>query len=89
LAEFEAIFGWQGDTRDRQIAEWDSRRRSGSTRQRPGKPTDNAFIEPFNGKFWAERLNAHWFMTLDDVRRKCEAWRRDYNKERPHRAIGK
>jgi putative transposase len=55
---------------------------------RPGKPTDNAFIESFNGKFRAECLNAHWFMTLDDARRKCEAWRRDYDEERPHSAIG-
>ena len=55
---------------------------------RPGRPTDNAFIESFNGKFRAECLNAHWFMTLDDARRKCEAWRRDYNEERPHSAIG-
>jgi putative transposase len=52
---------------------------------RPGKPTDNAFIESFNGKFRAECLNAHWFMSLDDARRKCEAWRRD---ERPHSATG-
>ena len=55
---------------------------------RPGKPTDNAFIESFNGKFRGECLNAHWFMSLDDARRKCEAWRRDYNEERPHSAIG-
>ena len=55
---------------------------------RPGKPTDNAFIESFNGKFRAECLNAHWFMSLDDARRKCEAWRRYYNEERPHSAIG-
>jgi putative transposase len=55
---------------------------------RPGKQTDNAFIESFNGKFRAECLNAHWFMSLDDARRKCEAWRRDYNEERPHSAIG-
>jgi putative transposase len=55
---------------------------------RPGKPTDNAFIESFNGKFRAECLNAHWFMSLDDARRKCEAWRRGYNEERPHSAIG-
>ncbi len=43
---------------------------------RPGKPTDNAFIESFNGKFRAECLNAHRFMSLDDAQRKCEAWRR-------------
>lgn len=55
---------------------------------RPGKPTDNAFIESFNGKFRAECLNAHWFMSLDDARRKMEDWRRDYNEVRPHSAIG-
>jgi putative transposase len=55
---------------------------------RPGKPTDNAFIESFNGKFRAECLNAHWFMSLDDAREKWEAWRRDYNEVRPHSAIG-
>lgn len=55
---------------------------------RPGKPTDNAFIESFNGKFRAECLNAHWFMSLADAVTKCEAWRRDYNEERPHSAIG-
>ena len=55
---------------------------------RPGKPTDNAFIESFNGKFRAECLNAHWFMSLDDARRKMEEWRREYNEVRPHSAIG-
>ena len=40
---------------------------------RPGKPTNNAFIESLNGKFRAECLNAHWFMSLDDARVKCEA----------------
>ena len=55
---------------------------------RPGKPTDNAFIESLNGKFRAECLNTHWLMSLDDAVRKCEAWRRDYNEVRPHSAIG-
>lgn len=55
---------------------------------RPGKPTDNAFIESFNGKFRTECLNAHWFMSLPDAREKVEAWRRDYNELRPHSAIG-
>ena len=49
---------------------------------RPGTPTDNAFIESFNGKFRAECLNAHWFMSLDDAREKMEDWRRDYNEVR-------
>jgi putative transposase len=54
---------------------------------RPGKPTDNAFIESFNGKFRAECLNAHWFMSLDDAQRKCEAWRRDYNHASQHPSV--
>jgi putative transposase len=55
---------------------------------RPGQPTDNAFIESFNGSFRAECLNAHWFMSLADARQKMEDWRRDYNEVRPHSAIG-
>ena len=39
---------------------------------RPGKPTDNAFIEAFNGRLRAECLNAHWFLTLADAREKLE-----------------
>lgn len=55
---------------------------------RPGKPTDNAYIESFNGSFREECLNTHWFMSLDDAREKLEAWRVDYNNVRPHSAIG-
>jgi putative transposase len=55
---------------------------------RPSKPTDNAFIEAFNGKFRAECLNTHWFLSLADAREKLEAWRRYYNEDRLHGAIG-
>jgi len=55
---------------------------------RPGKPTDNAFVEAFNGRLRSECLNAHWFMSLADARPKLEDWRRYYNEERPHGAIG-
>ena len=55
---------------------------------RPGKPTDNSYIESFNGKFRAECLNQHRFLSLDDARQKMEEWRRDYNEVRPHSAIG-
>jgi len=55
---------------------------------RPGKPTDNAFIEAFNGRFRAECLNAHWFLSLADAQKKVEDWRRYYNEERPHGSIG-
>ena len=55
---------------------------------RPGKPTDNAFIEASNSKLREKCLNAHWFMNLDDAAQKLEKWRRHYNYERPHSAIG-
>ena len=55
---------------------------------RPGKPTDNAFIEAFNGRLRAECLNTHWFLTLSDAREKLKCRRRDYNEVRPHGAIG-
>jgi len=55
---------------------------------RPGKPTDNAFIESFNGTLRDECLNAHWFTTLDDAKATIEAWRDEYNVSRPHRALG-
>lgn len=49
---------------------------------------DNAFIEAFNSRLRAECLNAHWFLTLDDAKAKVENWRKYYNEERPHGAIG-
>jgi putative transposase len=55
---------------------------------RPGKPTDNAFAESFNGRFRDECLNQHWFASLEEVRQTVEAWRIEYNTERPHRALG-
>ncbi len=55
---------------------------------RPGKRTDNAFAESCSGKARAECLNTAWFLSLDDARRKCEAWLREYNEERPHSSIG-
>ena len=54
----------------------------------PGKPTDNAFIESFNGRLREECLNASWFLSLDDAREKGEDWRWHYNHERPHGALG-
>ncbi|KVE69959.1 transposase, partial [Burkholderia vietnamiensis] len=50
---------------------------------RPGKPTDNAKNESFNGRFREECLNAHWFLSLEDARRKIEVWREYYNEARP------
>ena len=53
----------------------------------PGKPTQNAFVESFNGKFRGECLDTHWFTTLDDARREIERWRTDYNDVRPHSSL--
>lgn len=55
---------------------------------RPGKPTDNAFIESFNGKFRAECLNENWFLSLADARDKIASWRDEYNCHRPHSSLG-
>lgn len=55
---------------------------------RPGKPMDNGLIEAFNGRLRQECLNESWFLSLEDAREKVEAWRMDYNRERPHGALG-
>lgn len=55
---------------------------------RPGKPTDNPFLESFNGSLRDECLNTHWFLSLDDARRKIESWRQDYNHFRTHSSLG-
>ncbi len=54
----------------------------------PGKPTQNAFIESFNGKFRDECLNQNWFFDLVDARRIIRAWKEDYNTVRPHSSLG-
>src|SRR5215472_3789671 len=55
---------------------------------RPGKPTDNAYVESFNATVRLECLGRHWFLGLDDAREKVEEWRIEYNEVRPHSAIG-
>ena len=55
---------------------------------RPGKPTDNAMIESFNGSFRDECLNVNWFLSLEDARDKIEKWRVEYNEFRPHSSLG-
>lgn len=52
-----------------------------------GKPTQNAFIESFNGKFRDECLNQTIFFTINDAKEKIELWRKEYNEERPHSAL--
>ncbi len=55
----------------------------------PGKPTQNAFVESFNGKFREYCLNQHCFVSLEDARSKIKDWLHHYNHVRPHRSLGK
>jgi transposase InsO family protein len=55
---------------------------------RPGKPSDNAMIESFNGTFRDECLNVNWFLLMEDAREKTENCRMDYNEFRPHSSLG-
>jgi putative transposase len=54
----------------------------------PGKPNQNAYAESFNARFRDECLNQHWFGTIGEAREIVEAWRREFNEERPHSSLG-
>lgn len=54
----------------------------------PGKPMENAICESFNGRFRDECLNENWFRSIDEARTIIAAWRDDYNRFRPHGALG-
>lgn len=54
----------------------------------PGKPNQNAYIESFNGRLRDECLNEHWFTSLPHAAVIIEAWRREFNEERPKRGLG-
>ncbi len=53
-----------------------------------GKPTENGYIESFNGKFRDECLDLNWFISLDQAERIIEEWRLEYNEIRPHSSLG-
>lgn len=69
------------------LDKWASDNNVGLYFSRRGKPTDNANIESFNGKFRDECLNVNWFTSLEMAKRICEEWRKDYNEERPHSSL--
>lgn len=54
----------------------------------PGRPTQNGYIESFNGKLRDECLSQSWFLSLSEAREQLEAWRREYNETRPHSSLG-
>jgi putative transposase len=55
----------------------------------PGSPTQNAYIESFNGTFRDECLNENWFESLEQARQAIAIWRTDYNEIRPHSSCGR
>ena len=66
-------------------------KRTGTTLHfiQPGKPTQNAFVESFNGTFRDACLNLNWFASLEDARVTIDDWRHHYNTVRPHTGIGR
>lgn len=54
----------------------------------PGKPTQNAYIESFNGKFRDECLDQHWLSSISEAKDVVEKWRKHYNEDRPHSSLG-
>lgn len=53
----------------------------------PGKPMQNGYVESFNGKLRDEFLNEHWFRSLDEIKKRLELWRHEYNYIRPHSSL--
>jgi putative transposase len=73
--------------RGRALAAWSEERGVRLEFIQPGKPVQNAYVESFNGRLRDECLNANWFTSLNDAKRKIEEWRQDYNQQRPHRSL--
>jgi putative transposase len=72
----------------KEMVSWAHERRVQLRLIEPGKPNQNAYIESFNGRLRDECLNEHWFPSLLHARTEIERWRREYNEERPKKALG-
>jgi putative transposase len=70
------------------LDEWAYRKAVKLEFSRPGIPTDNAYIESFNGRFRQECLDQNWFERIEEAHSKIEEWREDYNQTRPHSTLG-
>jgi putative transposase len=85
----EAIRSDNGpELRSEILQDWASQRGIRWDFTQPGHPEQNAYIERFNGTYRSEVLDAHQFETIAEARRVSEAWRRIYNEQRAHSAIG-
>jgi putative transposase len=54
---------------------------------RPGKPTDNPYVESFNGKFRDKYLSANWFLSLGQAQQIVDRLKYEFNQERPHSSL--
>jgi putative transposase len=72
----------------RAMLTWAHTRQVRLTLIEPGKPNQNAYIESFNGRLRDECPNEHWFLNLAHAQTIIEAWRHEYNEERPKKALG-
>src|SRR3974390_366166 len=71
----------------RHFLAWGVERKVELVHIQPGKPTQNAHVESFNGRLHEECLRISWFQNLFDARRKIAIWRHDYNEQRPHSSL--
>jgi putative transposase len=71
----------------RRMLGWAEERKIRLIHIQPGRPMQNGYVESFHGRLRDECLNANWFRTLNDVRRTLEAWKQEYNWERPHSSL--
>lgn len=69
------------------LAEWAEKHAVKLEFIQPGKPTQNGFIESFNGRFRDECLNEHWFSDIVHARKTINDWRKEYNECRPHSSL--
>ena len=73
--------------RGRVMTAWSQRTRCATGFHTSGQAGSDAYAESFNGRLREECLNANWFTSLSDARRKIEDWRQDYNQQRPHSSL--
>jgi putative transposase len=85
---FEIVVDNGPEFTGRALDQWAYRRGVKLHFTRPGKPMDNGYIESFNGKYRDEFLNENWFQSVHEAAEKAEAWRLDYNEQRPHQGLG-
>jgi putative transposase len=71
----------------RRMLGWAEERKTTLIHIQPGRPMQNGHVESFHGRLRDECLNANWFRTLNDVRKTLEAWKQEYNWERPHSSL--